>query len=130
MKSITVVAAVFRKEEQLLIARRKAGKSMAGYWELPGGKVEEGEAPETALQRELKEELGINASIGAHVITVEHDYPEVHVRLLVYFAETQEEITHSSDHDQLEWVFPKDCKAYSMAAADIPVVEALCSGRK
>ncbi|HOZ25570.1 MAG TPA: NUDIX domain-containing protein, partial [Thermomonas sp.] len=76
MKQIHVVAGVLRNTHgHVLLARRTEGRDLAGLWEFPGGKVEAGESPEVALVRELREELGIEATVGASLIRVPQQYP-------------------------------------------------------
>ena len=84
-RPITVVAAgiLIDSENRYLLGQRPAGKPYAGYWEVPGGKVEEGETVFQALQRELQEELGINIQSSEELTVLEHDYPHAYVRLYV-----------------------------------------------
>src|SRR5579859_5947742 len=83
--SIEVVAAVLHDAQgQVLIADRPAGRSFAGYWEFPGGKLEAGESTATALKRELREELGIGVQRAYRLLSYSHSYPERHVQLDVW----------------------------------------------
>ena len=78
---VVVVAAVIEIDGRFLLSRRLAGTHLAGTWEFPGGKCEPGESHEGCLTREIREELDVEAVVGDEVLTVEHDYPERHVRL-------------------------------------------------
>ena len=78
---IIVLAAVIERDGHFLLARRLEGTHLAGLWEFPGGKCEAGEAHDTCLARELREELGVEASIGSEIIVIDHAYPERTVRL-------------------------------------------------
>ena len=125
MKQIHVVAGVIRDARgRILLARRTEGRDLAGLWEFPGGKVEPGEAPEAALVRELREELGISAAVGASVIRVPMAYPEKQLLLDV------REVAFSGHPRGLEgqalaWVPLHKLPDYPMPPADVPVVEDL-----
>jgi 8-oxo-dGTP diphosphatase len=85
-RTILVAAAVLVRDDRVLLTQRKAGTHLAGAWEFPGGKVEEGEDPRDALVRELEEELGIQTAVGDAVEITFHRYPERSVLLLFYAA--------------------------------------------
>src|SRR4051794_26807115 len=85
-KRINVTGAVLTDGTKVLAARRGSGKALAGYWEFPGGKIEAGETPEESLARELQEELLVEASVGDHVTTTEHEYDFGIVILSTYFC--------------------------------------------
>ncbi len=123
---IQVVCALLETTDgRLLIARRPAGKHLAGLWEFPGGKIEPGETPEQALSRELKEELGCVAEAGAALTPVTHAYEKVTVRLLPYLVRLAEgsPAPVAREHDGLAWVTPEQIGAYAMPEADRPIVE-------
>ena len=80
MKQIEVVAAIIRKEDEIFATQRGYGDFKDG-WEFPGGKIEEGETPEEALIREIKEELEVDIAIDQYLMTVEHDYPTFHLSM-------------------------------------------------
>lgn len=125
MKHVHVVAGVLRDARgRILLARRTEGRDLAGLWEFPGGKVEPGESPEDALVRELREELGISAAIGASVIRVQMAYPDKQLLLDV------REVAFSGHPRGLEgqalaWVPLHKLADYPMPPADVPVVEEL-----
>ena len=122
---LDVVAAVIRRDQLFLIARRKPGKSLEGKWEFPGGKIEPGEDGSTALAREILEEFGVAIEVLEHLVTVEHSYPSIDVRLHAYLGYCPNAPTTSTDHDALEWVPLDRLTDFDLAEADIPIVEHL-----
>lgn len=112
-------------EMRVLAFRRAAHKSMAGYWEFPGGKVEAGESDAAALERELFEELGVRASVGAHVATSQAGAGDVTIELACYFVTCAEHPTASADHDRIEWMPLVDIDEQAWAPADRAALEAL-----
>lgn len=126
MRQIHVVAGVIRDPRgRILLARRTEGRDLAGLWEFPGGKVDPGESPERALQRELLEELGIRATIGAPVICVPQQYPDKRLVLDVRDVRAYEGTPKGLDGQALVWAPPHQLGSYSMPPADRPVVAAL-----
>jgi 8-oxo-dGTP diphosphatase len=126
MKQIHVVAGVIRDPlGRILLARRTEGRDLAGLWEFPGGKVEPGESAEVALQRELHEELGIRASIGANLICVPQQYPDKRLVLDVRHVQSCTGTPKGLDGQALAWVPPQLLASYLMPPADRPVVAAL-----
>ncbi|MGY0652259.1 8-oxo-dGTP diphosphatase MutT [Luteimonas sp. A537] len=126
MNPVEVLAAVITDASgRILLARRTAGRDLAGLWEFPGGKREPGETPEAALVRELHEELGIEARIGAHLITVPQAYPGKRLRLDVRHVTRWTGIPRGREGQALAWVPPHKLASYAMPPADIPVVAAL-----
>ena len=125
MKLVLVSAvALIDADGRLLLAQRPEGKSMAGLWEFPGGKVEPGETPEDALVRELREELGVDATVGAPVACVPLETPGRRLVLDV------REVAFSGHPRGLEgqalaWVPLHKLADYPMPPADVPVVEEL-----
>ncbi|MDQ3288129.1 MAG: Nudix family hydrolase [Pseudomonadota bacterium] len=123
---VEVVAGVIRDVRgRILLARRTAGRDLAGLWEFPGGKREPGESPEAALRRELIEELGIEVQIGPHLITVPQSYPHKRLRLDVRAIESWQGNARGREGQALLWVPPEKLARYSMPPADRPVVAAL-----
>ena len=125
MKQIHVVAGVIRDARgRILLARRTLGRDLAGLWEFPGGKVEPGESPEDALVRELREELGIEASVGEAVLRVPQQYPDKRLVLDVRRV-TFRGVPKGLDGQALAWSPLQALVKYPMPPADRPVVAAL-----
>jgi 8-oxo-dGTP diphosphatase len=112
---------------RVLLAQRPEGKSMAGLWEFPGGKVEPGETPEAALIRELHEELGINtwASCLAPLTFASHSYENFHLLMPLFACRKWEGIITPREGQSLKWVRAADLKSYPMPPADIPLIPIL-----
>ncbi len=118
-RSRTVVAGVIERDGRILICQRRRGDSHAMKWEFPGGKVEPGESPRAALQRELKEELGIQAEIGLQVDTVTYRYPGGHTfRLLFFRVSGFEGEPVNRVFEQFVWEKPERLGAYDFLEAD------------
>ena len=128
MKTVLVSAvALVDKDSRILIAKRPSGKSMAGLWEFPGGKVEFGETPEQALVRELSEELDIKTwnSCLAPLTFASHSYEEFHLLMPLFICRKREGIIKPKEKQELKWVYSKDLKNYPMPPADIPLIAIL-----
>ncbi len=122
---VSVTAAILVHEGRILIARRPDGDRLAGYWEFPGGKLEDGESPRVCLQRELYEEFGIRTRIGAFFDQTEYRYDHMAVRLLVFRAELESGDLKPTVHDAVRWVTPQQMDRYRFAPADRPIVTRL-----
>ncbi|GAK41836.1 (deoxy)nucleoside triphosphate pyrophosphohydrolase [Paenibacillus urinalis] len=123
---IEVAAAIIEDTDgRILIARRREGKSQAGLWEFPGGKIEAGESPEDCLRRELLEEMNIEIEPYAFFAVNEHAYDTVTIRLVAYKANMRGGTIELSDHDEYRWIQVGEMAGYSFAPADIPFVEQL-----
>lgn len=120
---IAVVAALIVRENRLLIARRPEGKHMAGKWEFPGGKIERGETPEQALERELKEELGVKTETGRIYHAIAHSYPEKDVLLMFYRSRLIEGEPEAIEEAELEWITESELRLYPWAEADAPLID-------
>ncbi|WP_334177465.1 Nudix family hydrolase [Pseudoxanthomonas sp.] len=126
LRSIHVMAAVITDARgRILLARRTEGRDLAGRWEFPGGKQEPGERPEDALVRELREELGIEARVGDHVISVPQQYPDKRLCLEVRHLTGWQGTPRGHEGQALAWVAPDKLMRYDMPPADRPVVAAL-----
>ena len=125
MKTVLVSAvALIDKDGRILIAQRPEGKSMAGLWEFPGGKIEEGETPEAALIRELHEELGIEtwSSCLAPITFASHSYDDFHLLMPVFACRKWDGIPQPKEGQTLKWVFARDLVKYQMPPADVPLI--------
>ena len=128
MKSVLVSAvALIDPEGRVLLAQRPEGKSMAGLWEFPGGKVEQGETPEAALIRELQEELGINTwqSCLAPLTFASHVYEDFHLLMPLFACRKWDGIPTPREGQTLKWVSKEKLRDYPMPAADVPLIPIL-----
>lgn len=128
VKVVLVAAcALIDADGRVLIAERPAGKSMAGLWEFPGGKVDPGERPEDALIRELKEELGIavNEACLAPLTFASHTYEDFHLLMPLYVCRRWEGTVTPREGQKLVWVRPNKLREYPMPPADIPLISHL-----
>ena len=124
--AVEVVAGVIRDARgRVLLARRTEGRDLAGLWEFPGGKREPGESAQAALARELREELGIEAEIGAPLIRVPQAYPHKRLCLDVYAVDRWKGTMRGLEGQALAWVPQHKLVQYPMPPADRPVVAAL-----
>lgn len=124
---LVAAAALINAEGEVLIAQRPEGKSMAGLWEFPGGKVEPGETPEYALMRELEEELGIETRPCCYhpIAFASHTYDDFHLLMPLFTCRVWKGDLQMKEHQAFAWVRPVDMLDYPMPAADIPLVSAL-----
>ena len=128
MKVLLVSAvALIDPDGRVLLAQRPAGKSLAGLWEFPGGKVEPGETPEVALIRELKEELDIDtwSSCLAPLTFASHSYPDFHLLMPLFACRRWQGLPTPREGQTLAWVAPNRLKDYPMPPADIPLIPIL-----
>jgi 8-oxo-dGTP diphosphatase len=128
-RSIVIVAAcaLLNGSREVLIAKRPPGRSFAGLWEFPGGKVEQGEEPEEALIRELKEELGIEIAKGdlEPLTFASHAYPDFHLLMPLYRCSRWSGTLAAQEGQELRWVRPETLAGYDMPPADEPLKVAL-----
>ena len=124
---IVAACALVDADGRVLIAQRPEGRSMAGLWEFPGGKVEAGERPEDTLIRELNEELGIvvREACMAPLTFASHSYPDFHLLMPLYVCRRWEGIPAAQEGQQLAWVRPNRLKDYPMPPADLPLISHL-----
>jgi 8-oxo-dGTP diphosphatase len=125
-KKIVLVAAcaLIDADRRVLIAQRPGGKPMAGLWEFPGGKVEQGETPEETLIRELEEELGIITQVPclAPLTFASHAYEDFHLLMPLYICRRYEGIARGLEGQAVKWVRTRDLRDYPMPAADEPLI--------
>jgi len=128
-RPVLLVAAValIDADGRVLLAQRPDGKPMAGLWEFPGGKVDDGETPEACLIRELKEELGIDvaASCLGPFTFASHSYDDFHLLMPLYLCRVWEGIARPLEGQSLKWVRPEALADYPMPPADEPLVAML-----
>ncbi len=128
MKTVLVSAvALIDVDGRVLLAQRPPGKSMAGLWEFPGGKVEPFETPEAALIRELHEELAIDTwhSCLAPLTFASHSYDDFHLLMPLFACRKWDGIPRANEGQTLAWVRARDLKSYPMPPADIPLIPIL-----
>lgn len=133
MKVVYVAAAaLFNPDGDILLAQRPEGKSMAGLWEFPGGKIESGETPERALVRELREELAITVSEDdlEPITFASHTYESFHLFMPVYGVKRWMGTPRPTEGQTLAWVAPHELHRYPAPAADIPLFDVLASRAK
>ncbi|MBN9673947.1 8-oxo-dGTP diphosphatase MutT [Roseibium aggregatum] len=126
MTKIVLVAAcaLVDADRRILLAQRPEGKSMAGLWEFPGGKVEAGERPEETLIRELHEELGIevNEACLAPLTFASHSYENFHLLMPLFICRRWEGNPHGRENQALKWVRAMRLREFPMPAADEPLI--------
>jgi 8-oxo-dGTP diphosphatase len=121
---LVVACALVDVDGRVLICKRPKGKSMAGLWEFPGGKVEAGETPEAAMIREMDEELGITItqSCLAPFVFASHSYETFHLMMPLYLCRRWSGVVVAREHEALAWVKPGALSDYDMPPADAPLI--------
>ncbi|MFN0191921.1 MAG: (deoxy)nucleoside triphosphate pyrophosphohydrolase [Aestuariivirga sp.] len=125
MRMVLVAAvALIDADGRVLMAKRPEGKTLAGLWEFPGGKVEQGERPETALIRELKEELSIDVTEAclAPLTFASHAYDDFHLLMPLYVCRRWKGQVQAMEGQALKWVKPRDMRKLDMPPADLPLI--------
>ena len=124
---VVVACALVDPDNRVLIARRPPGKPMAGLWEFPGGKLENGESPEQALTRELAEELNVNVTKAclAPLTFASHDYDSFHLLMPLFVCRRWTGIVQAREGQTLKWVRPSSLRDYPMPPADEPLIASL-----
>jgi len=124
---LVAACALIDADGRVLIAQRPEGKPMAGLWEFPGGKVEQGELPEQTLIRELKEELGITVSEAclAPLTFASHAYSDFHLLMPLYVCRRWEGAVTATEGQRLAWVRANRLRDYDMPPADVPLISHL-----
>ena len=119
---IDVVGALIRSGDEVLIAQRATGE-LAGKWEFPGGKVEDGETHEQGLMREIREELDATIGVGSYVASVDFEVGSQQMCLHCYWADLISGVPQASEHYRIEWVRVENLLGYDLAPADIPIAK-------
>ena len=129
MKTVKVVAAIITKDGKVFATQRGYGDFKDG-WEFPGGKVEEGERPEDAIVREIREELGADIKVMGLLTTVEHDYPTFHLSMDCFWAELKDGTEMVlREHEAAKWLAMNELDEVAWLPADVKVVEAIRSAQ-
>jgi mutator protein MutT len=127
MTTIVVTAAVIERDDRVLVTRRPQGTHLEGYWEFPGGKCDPAETHEACLARELREELGTSATVGAEILCVTHAYPDRTVELHFFKCRlTSEPIPQMGQ--EMQWVAREELGSLTLPPADEELVD-LLTGR-
>lgn len=121
---LVAACALVDGDGRILLAQRPEGKSMAGLWEFPGGKVEPGETPEAALVRELEEELGIRTKVAclAPLTFASHSYETFHLLMPLFVCRRYDGTARGKEGQSLKWVRPQSLRDYPMPPADEPLI--------
>ncbi len=127
-KQLDVVGAVIVRDGTVLCAQRGSNGKLPGMWEFPGGKVESGESPRQALEREIAEELDCWVRVGVEVTTTTHEYEFAIVNLTTFYCELVEGEPTLSEHAATVWLAPAELHTLEWAPADIPAVDLIAAG--
>jgi 8-oxo-dGTP diphosphatase len=122
MKHIEVVAAIIRRDDKIFATQRGYG-DWKDWWECPGGKVEQGETPEEALKREIREELSADISVDQFFCTVDYDYPAFHITMHCYLCQLISDAPHLNEHEAARWLKMDGLDSVKWLPADVLVVE-------
>lgn len=125
MDIIKVVCGIIFNDNKVFICRRKPEKLLGGYWEFPGGKIEQGEKYDVSLSRELIEELGMKVEVKEYFKTNIHTYEKFTIELIAYKCIFSDATFQLTDHDSFEWVLVQDLVNWNLAPADIPIAKEL-----
>ncbi len=124
MKTVHVAAAIIKKENRILIAKRKRGE-FAGLWEFPGGKLEAQETAEEALKREIQEEMELCIEVQDYLMTVEYDYETFHLSMDCFMCALKDTKFHLHDHTAVRWLDLENQEEIAWVPADVQVYAAV-----
>ena len=122
MKTIRVAAAIIRKDNTIFATQRGYG-DFKDKWEFPGGKIEAGESPEEALEREIREELEADIGIDEYLMTVEYDYPEFHLSMDCSLCHMESEGLTLTEHEAARWLTREELDEVDWLPADVTIIE-------
>lgn len=127
MKTVRVVAAVIKAEkengEPIIFATQRGYGEFKDGWEFPGGKIEEGETPQEALKREIREELDTEISVGEPIVTVEYDYPTFHLSMDCFWAEVKAGHLELKEAEAAKWLTKDQLESVTWLPADILLID-------
>lgn len=126
MKTIKVVAAVIRDTDRIFATQRGYG-DYKGWWEFPGGKIEAGETPQEALEREIREELDTIIEVGDFIQTVEYDYPQFHLSMDCFWSTVKDGNLVLKEHEAAKWLTAEDIKSVKWLPADLLILDVVTS---
>lgn len=121
MKTVEVVAAIICRGDRIFATQRGYGE-WKDYWEFPGGKVEEGETPEQALLREIREELDTEITVDKYLTTIEWDYPKFHLTMHCYICSLVTDALHLNEHEAARWLSARDLGSVNWLPADLQLL--------
>lgn len=124
-----VVAALLFREDRVLIAKRAADDPLAGFWEFPGGKIEDGESPQESLAREMLEEFQITVSVGDFFADSKHDYGRGVLQILAYWTQWTAGALTPQVHAEIAWALPEELEHFALLPADVPIAKKLLTQR-
>ena len=122
MNTVRVVAAVIRKDDKIFATQRGYGEFKDG-WEFPGGKIEDGESPEHALIREIKEELDTDINVGELIDTIEYDYPNFHLSMDCFWCDIVQGGLELREHEAAKWLTKEKLYSVEWLPADVGLIE-------
>lgn len=126
MKTINVVAAIIIKDQKIFATQRGYGEFKNG-WEFPGGKIESGESPEYALEREIREELDAKIRVGELFDTIEYDYPNFHLSMKCFLCSLISDQLTLREHEAAKWLTKENLSSVEWLPADITIIDKLKS---
>jgi 8-oxo-dGTP diphosphatase len=119
------VAVIWNQSGQILIDRRKTSGTMGGLWEFPGGKIEAGETVAECIVREIREELAIEISVGAHLMSIDHTYPTFQLTAIVHHCQHLNGIPQPIESEEIRWVNANDLSQYQFPAANEAIIRTI-----
>ncbi len=122
MKKIEVAAAVIRRGNEIFATQRGYGE-FKDWWEFPGGKIESGESPQQALEREIREELNAEIEVGGLIRTIEWDYPAFHLTMHCFWCSLKSEALHLSEHEAASWLSSENLYSVQWLPADTDILQ-------